>query len=84
MPQPEHLDLALAEEFSGHGQTIHRLKVSSPHFKKLMVENHTLWTQIHNIQSGVQAASATHLGALERQRLVILDEIAKLVGDAEA
>jgi uncharacterized protein YdcH (DUF465 family) len=83
MPETEHLDLALAEAFAGHGPTIHRLKVSNAHFKKLMTDNHSLWTEIHNIQNGVQASAAARLEELEKKRLIILDEIAKLVGEAE-
>lgn len=83
MPETEHLDLALAEEFAGHGPTIHRLKISNPHFKRLMVDNHSLRTEIHNIQNGVQASAAARLEELEKKRLIILDEIAKLVGEAE-
>lgn len=80
----EHLDQALAEEFAGHAETIHRLKVSSPDFKSLMVRNHAVWTQIHNIKSGVTPADDAYLHSLEKQRLKLLDEIAGLIRAAEA
>lgn len=79
----EHLDHALAEEFAGHGDTIHSLKVSNPHFKKLMEQNHALWTQIQNIQNGVTPTEDAMLHGLEKQRLKLLDEIAALVRAAE-
>ncbi len=82
--QPEHLDLALAEEFAGHGETIHRLKVSDAHFKSLMQRNHDLWSQIQNIQNRLTPASDQTLETLEKQRLRLLDEIAQAIAKAEA
>jgi uncharacterized protein YdcH (DUF465 family) len=70
--QAEHLDHALEQEFAGHAATIHRLKVSDPGFKA------------QNIQNGVAPASDDHLHALQKQRLNILDDVAKLIGDAES
>lgn len=81
---PEHLDHALEQEFAGHAETIHRLKVSDPHFKTLLEQNHHIWREIHNIENGVTPASDEHLTALRKQRLHLLDEIAKLIGAAEA
>jgi uncharacterized protein YdcH (DUF465 family) len=80
----EHLDHALSEEFAGHAETIHRLKVSNPHFKDLMTQNHDIWTQIQNIHHEVTPADDSHLHNLQKQRLKLLDEIAALVRDAEA
>ncbi|MCC6789248.1 MAG: hypothetical protein IT547_15560 [Hyphomonadaceae bacterium] len=80
----EHLDHALEQEFAGHAETIHRLKVSDPHFKALLELNHSIWREIHNIENGVTAASDDYLTSLRKQRLAILDDIAKLVGEAEA
>ncbi len=80
----EHLDHALEQEFAGHAETIYRLKVSDPHFKALLELNHSIWREIHNIENGVTAASDDYLTSLRKQRLAILDDIAKLVGEAEA
>ena len=82
--QTEHLDHALSEEFAGHAETIHRLKVGNPNFKSLMVQNHDIWTQIQNIRHGVTPADDAHVHALQKQRLKLLDEIAALVRAAEA
>lgn len=81
--QTEHLDRALAEEFAGHGETIHRLKIGDPAFKRLMEENHALWVEIQHIQSGDTPASDERLETLEKQRLRLLDRIAALVAEAE-
>jgi uncharacterized protein YdcH (DUF465 family) len=80
----EHLDHALEQEFAGHAETIHRLKTTDPHFKSLLELNHQIWREIHNIENGVAAASDEYLTALRKQRLSILDDIAKLVGSAES
>jgi uncharacterized protein YdcH (DUF465 family) len=73
------LDKALSEEFAGDESTIHRLKASDPHFRGLLNLNHHIWREIQNIQSGVTPASDAYLTSLEKQRLAILDDIAKLV-----
>lgn len=79
----EHLDHALAGEFSGHGDTIHKLKLENAHFSKLMVTNHDLWTEIQNIQNNVTPASDETLEVLEKKRLAVLDEIGTMIKDAE-
>ncbi|HVY84910.1 MAG TPA: hypothetical protein VG943_07240 [Caulobacterales bacterium] len=80
----EHLDQALAEEFAGHGRTIHALKQSSARFRELMEQNHALWTQIQHIQGGILAAEDGVRHDLERKRLKLLDEIADHIRKAEA
>lgn len=80
----EHLDHALEQEFAGHADTIHQLKMSDPHFKALLELNHSIWREIHNIENGVTPASDDYLTSLRKQRLSILDDVAKLVSDAEA
>lgn len=84
MTPPEHLDNALAEEFAGHGDTIHKLKVSDPDFRALMERNHALWTQIQKIQHGVTPAEDAVRHELEKLRLKLLDEIAAGIAKAEA
>jgi uncharacterized protein YdcH (DUF465 family) len=82
--QTEHLDRALAEEFAGHGEAIHRLKISDPAFKSMMERNHAIWLEIHRIEGGEAAASDTYLESLKKQRLAVLDEIAAAIRKAEA
>ncbi len=76
----EHLDRALAEEFAGQGEAIHRLKAVDPHFAHLMERNHGLWKQIQQIQKGLEPVEDAYLEQLEKQRLVLLDEIAARLG----
>ena len=79
----EHLDHALAEEFAGHGETIHRLKLSNARFAALLERNHNLYKEIQRIQSGQQPAEDEAHETLEKQRLLVLDEIAKMIAAAE-
>ncbi len=83
MTSTEHLDRALAEEFSGHGETIHRLKTSDAHFRHLMTLNHDLWTQIQNMQSGVTPSDDATRHELEKKRLKLLDEMGAIIRGAE-
>lgn len=79
----EHLDHALEEEFQGKGAIIHALKIKNAHFRSLMERNHTLWKEIQNIQNGVDAADDARHETLEKQRLLILDEMAAMLAKAE-
>jgi len=71
-----HLDQALAEEFADKAEAIHALKVSNPHFRTLLEQNHDLWKQIQQIQKGIAAAEDSVLEDLEKRRLNLLDQIA--------
>jgi len=84
MTATEHLDRALSEEFSGHGETIHKLKTTDAHFKNLMTLNHDLWTQIQNMQNGVTPVDDGVRHDLEKKRLKLLDEIGAIIRAAEA
>jgi uncharacterized protein YdcH (DUF465 family) len=75
MAQP-HLDRALAEEFSDRADAIHALRAKDPAFDKLLEQNHELWEQIQKIQEGITPTEDARLETLEKQRLLILDEIA--------
>lgn len=82
--QDEHLDLALAEEFAGHAATIHKLKVSDPHFKDLMKRNHEIWATIQSMKHDVKPVADETRHDLEKERLKLLDEIASKIKAAEA
>lgn len=84
MDRTEHLDQALAEEFAGHAETIHRLKTSDAHFRKLMEDNHDLWVRIQKMQSGQIPTDDKTITTLEKERLALLDKIAASIAKAEA
>ncbi len=83
MSMEEHLDNALAGEFSGHGDTIHKLKTTNAHFRNLMEKNHELFVEIKNIQAEVTPTSDETLRDLEKKRLALLDEIGTMISVAE-
>lgn len=74
---------ALAEEFAGKGDVIHKLKMESAHFRKLMELNETLYREIQRIQSGQEPAGDEEHESLEKRRLAVLDEIAGMIAAAE-
>ena len=78
-----HLDHALSEEFAGHAETIHNLKTTDAHFANLLTKNRELWDEIQKIQSGVEPTEDSVLEQLEKQRLVVLDDIAARIKAAE-
>lgn len=79
----EHLDHALSEEFGSQIEAVHRLKNSNAHFRTLMERNHVLWKEIQKIQSGVAPTDDFTLEDIEKRRLHILDEIAKMLAPAQ-
>jgi uncharacterized protein YdcH (DUF465 family) len=78
----EHLDHALSEEFGSQIAAVHRMKASSAHFRTLMERNHALWKDIQKIQSGVAPTDDFTLEDMEKRRLAILDEMAKMLAKA--
>ncbi len=83
MDQAEHLDHALAEEFAGSAATIRDLKVNDAHFRGLLERNHELWMQIQKIQNGLEPTEDSVLENFEKQRLIVLDEIAAKIAEVE-
>ncbi len=79
-----HLDHALSEEFGSQIDTVHRLKVSNPHFRVLMERNHVLWKDIQKMQNGLAPAADEARHDLEKSRLAVLDEMATMLDDAAA
>lgn len=75
-----HLDQALAEEFADKAEAIHALKASDPDFRALLEQNHDLWKQIQQIQKGIAPTDDAVLETLEKQRLLLLDQIAGRIG----
>jgi uncharacterized protein len=74
----------LAEEFADKADLIHALKVKDHHFARLIEKNHVLWKEIQQIQKGIHPADDEALETLEKQRLLVLDEIGAMLRAAEA
>ncbi|MEO9460055.1 MAG: DUF465 domain-containing protein [Lentilitoribacter sp.] len=77
-----HTPHELAEEFPNDTQKIHDLKLENAHFLKLTELYHEVNREIHRIETGVEAASGIHETSLRKQRLMLKDQIAEMLGKA--
>ena len=66
----------LAEEFPGQEDAIHKLKVSSAHFAKLLQEYDEVNDQVHLAETNVQPMDQFAEENLRKRRLQIKDAIA--------
>ena len=74
-----HVPHELHEEFPQHAALLHELKVSDAHFQKLSDRYHEINREIHRIEAEVTPASDQVLEDLKKQRLVLLDDVAKVL-----
>lgn len=74
----------LIEEFGDKGELIHALKLRDSHFRRLLEDNHALWKEIQQIQKGIAPAEDEALETLEKRRLVVLDQIASAIANAQS
>lgn len=79
-----HTPHELHDEFPEASELIHQLKTSDSHFAALADRYHVLNREIHRIDSGVEAASDDRTEELKKERLSLLDEVAKLLAAQEA
>lgn len=70
-----HTPHELAEEFPEHVETIHKLKMSNPHFAKLAERYHTLNRDIHRAETDIEPTDDLHAEEMKRERLRLKDEI---------
>jgi len=73
----EHHDLI--HEFPNLRDTIHELKTTSRHFRRLFDEYHVLTTTIEKIENEVVLATTTSENAKKRHRLHLKDELHALL-----
>ena len=74
----------LSSLFPADGEVLHRLKLESPHFRRLAEEHHELTKEIDRIEEDIEPGSDERLEALKKQRLAALDGIAALIAEAKA
>lgn len=79
-----HTPHELHDEFPEAAQKIHDLKVGNPHFATLADRYHVLNREIHRIDSGIEPASDDRTETLKKERLSLLDEVAKMLNDGQA
>lgn len=72
-----HTPHELAEEFPGYSETIHRLKMTDPHFEKMVDEYHTANREIHRMETGVEPVSSDTEKHVRERRVHLKDQIAE-------
>ena len=73
---------ALAEEFPADADKIHALKVSDPHFSKLMDEYHDVNRAVHRAETGVEPTDQSAETQMRKERMRLKDEIAGMLAEA--
>ena len=79
-----HVAHELHDEFPADGEILHRLKVEDGHFARIAEQYHVLNREIHRIEAGVEGASDARAEDLKKQRLSLLDQVAKRISDEKA
>jgi uncharacterized protein YdcH (DUF465 family) len=76
-----HTPHELADEFPEYAETIHQLKTTDAHFRKLADEYHTVNRQVHRMETEVEAVSSDTEKQARERRLHLKDEIATYLKD---
>jgi len=76
-----HVAHELAQEFPAHVELIHKLRLADRHFDRLCDRYHSVNRDIHRIEAGVEAATDERLETLKKQRLLMADEVATVLGE---
>ena len=74
-----HTPHELTEEFSDQVERLHELKLSDAHFSRLADEYHEINRAIHRIETNIEPASPVHEEELRKKRMMLKDEIARLL-----
>ena len=69
----------LIHELPEHKERIHELKMSDNHFSRLFDEYHELDHEIHRIETGVENTSDEYLEDRKKNRLLLKDEMYKMI-----
>lgn len=72
-----HTPHELAEEFPEYSETIHQLKTTDAHFKKLADEYHSVNRQVHRMETEVEAVSTDTEKHVRERRVYLKDQIAQ-------
>lgn len=72
-----HTPHELAEEFPEYSETIHQLKTTDAHFKKLADEYHSVNRQVHRMETEVEAVSTDTEKHVRERRVYLKDQIAE-------
>ena len=77
-----HTPHELAEEFPQAVELMHKLKLDNAHFARLAEEYHDVNRAIHRAETLVEPVSDVHETEMRRKRMVLKDEIARILSDA--
>lgn len=77
-----HTPHELAEDFPQDAEKIHALKVSNPHFAKLMDAYHDINRAVHRAETGVEPCDELTETDMRKQRMRLKDEIAGMLAKA--
>ncbi|OOY03500.1 hypothetical protein AXZ77_2468 [Thioclava sp. ES.031] len=74
----------LQEEFPTQLDRIHELKISNAHFAKLLDDYDALNDRVHRAETNVEPMDSLAETDLRKQRAAVKDEIARMLGTADA
>jgi uncharacterized protein YdcH (DUF465 family) len=77
-----HTPHELADDFPQDVEKIHELKVSNPHFAKLMEEYHEVNRAVHRAETGVEPCDQLAENTMRKERMRLKDEIAGMLANA--
>ncbi len=77
-----HTPHELAQDFPNDVERIHDLKVSNPHFARLMEAYHEVNRAVHRAETGVEPVDQTAETEMRKERMRLKDEIAGMLAKA--
>ncbi len=77
-----HTPHELVEEFPDAKDKIHDLKLSDPHFARLVEEYHEVNRAIHRAETLVEPVAESYETEMRRKRLALKDQIARMLSAA--
>ncbi|MCU4653115.1 YdcH family protein [Roseibacterium sp. SDUM158016] len=72
----------LADDFPHEVEKIHELKVSNPHFARLMDAYHEVNRAVHRAETGVEPVDQSAETQMRKERMRLKDEIAGMLAKA--
>lgn len=69
----------LHSEFPEYKESIHTLKESNAHFRKLFDAYHEVNREVHRIESGVENTSDAYTEDCKKKRLALKDELFEML-----
>ncbi len=79
-----HTPHELSEEFPKEADRIHTLKQTDPHFAKLVDEYHEVNRAVHRAETNVEPTDDLHEEELRKKRMVLKDEIWRILSKSAA